>query len=221
MVQSAVRRFMRRGCSTGKLLANARTVQSLELIIFRISQRRDTSLNPAKKDIVLRVVGFTLSPEPLEHKVDKYAEDQHASPEDPLVLFRSPFHHSDSVSRNAHGRANRVQLPLCSLQHLSLIAQIPEHSPSSLKILVERRVRRTKEILLPQRMILPRLVRTQSIRRLVRRIAIHTALPGNKVWIRCSEQRIRASCSSACSNRSIRVWVLRRLARVRPPAQQF
>jgi len=160
------------------------------------------------------------SPEPLQHEVDKDAKHQHSAPEDPLVLFRSPLHHPDSVARNPHSGTNGVQLPLRSLQHLPLIAQIPKHSPAPLKILIKSRVSRSKEILLPQRMVLTRLIRPQPIRRLVRRITVRAALPSNEIRIRSPEQRVR-SPRSARFHRSIRVWVLGRLARMGSTAQQF
>ena len=160
------------------------------------------------------------SPEELQHKVDKHAKHQNSAPEDPLVLFRPPLHHPDRVSRNPHRSTDRIQLPLRPLQHLPLIAQIPQHSPAPLKVLIQSRVRRPKEILLPQRIILARLIRPQPVRRLVSRVTVRAALPSNEIGIRSPEQRVRVP-RSARFHRRIGVWVLGRLARMGPATQEF
>lgn len=161
-----------------------------------------------------------LSPQPFEHKVNKEAKYHHTAPENPLILFRPPFHHSDRVSRNPHGRANRVQLPLRSLQHFPLISQVAKHCPSALQILVKRRVRRAKEALLSQRMVLPALIISKPIWRLIRRVAVHTTLPRCEIRVRRPKQRV-ARGSAASFHCSVRVGILRSLAGVRSPTEQL
>jgi len=162
------------------------------------------------------------SPQPSQHEVHKDDEHNNPTPKDPLVLLRPPLHHAHRISTDPQRRPNTIQLPLRALQDLPLIAQVSQHSPSSLKVLIQRSIRRAKEALLLQRMILPLLVCSQTVRRLVRAIRILSTGSSLKVGVIGAKQRVDILSPARTTHcRRIRVRVLGRLARVRSSTQQL
>lgn len=83
-------------------------------------------------------------------------EYNNARPEDPLVLPSPPFNHPDRVPRHPKRVGDRVKLLLRALEHLPLRAQVAQHRLAPRDVLVQRRVSASEEILLPQRVVLPR-----------------------------------------------------------------
>lgn len=51
-------------------------------------------------------------------------EDDDTTPEYPLVLLRSTLDHADRVSADTQSVCDRIQPPLCTFQHVSLLAKI-------------------------------------------------------------------------------------------------
>lgn len=98
-------------------------------------------------------------------------------------------------------------LLLCILQHLSLLAQIPQHGLPTGNVLVQRRVRAVEEILLPQRMLLARDI-AAAHRIATTSRAIGTSTP-------CKRARARARGAG------VRIWVLGRRGDVGPAAEQL
>ncbi|RYP70240.1 hypothetical protein DL771_005627 [Monosporascus sp. 5C6A] len=58
-------------------------------------------------------------------------EDDHARPEDPLVLLGAPLDHAYGVATDAERVGNAVEPLLCVLQHLALSAQVAEDGLAS------------------------------------------------------------------------------------------
>lgn len=83
-------------------------------------------------------------------------EHYHPRPEYPLVLPRPPLNHAYRVARDAQRVAHRVQLLLRRLEDLPLLVQVPQHRLAARNVLVQRVVRALEELLLPQRVRLPR-----------------------------------------------------------------
>jgi hypothetical protein len=58
-------------------------------------------------------------------------KDDNTTPENPLVLLRSSFHHAYGVATDAQRIRHAIYLLLGPLQHFPLITQISQHgSPS-------------------------------------------------------------------------------------------
>lgn len=96
------------------------------------------------------------SPEEVQTQPAERKEYHHAHPEDPLVLPRPPLDHADRVPGHTERVGDRVQPLLRALEHLALRAQVTQDGLAPCNVLVQRRVGAGKEVLLPQRVILPR-----------------------------------------------------------------
>ena len=73
----------------------------------------------------------------MEDQPNEQHKDDDAGPEDPLVLLSSPLHHPDGVTADTQRIPHTVQLPLRTLQHVSLLVQISEYRTSSVQEAVE------------------------------------------------------------------------------------
>jgi len=147
---------------------------------------------------------FLTSPQISQHQPDKDNKHTDSRPEYPLILLRPPLHHLDRISTNPKRIRNTVQLLLRTLEHLSLLSQITQHSPPSLQKLIQLCIRPTHKTLLPHRMLFPPIIRrTRPKRTRPRRTrSKHTPLRPRRY-------------------RSIRIRILRRARLMRPPSQQL
>lgn len=91
-----------------------------------------------------------ISAQPPDDQKAKHKEDDNPGPEDPSVLSCPSLHHPDRVPADAERVRNPVQPPLCSLEHLSLVAEIAEHGAATLDVFVELGVRGRGEGLFAQ-----------------------------------------------------------------------
>lgn len=94
----------------------------------------------------------------MQHQPAKDKEDDNAAKEDPFVLTCSSLHHADSVAADAQSVSHTVQSLLRILQHLPLLAQIPQDSLTAGNVLVQGRVRVGEEALFPKGMRFPHFV---------------------------------------------------------------
>lgn len=168
------------------------------------------------------------SSEPLEHKINKDDENYHAGPEDPLVLFRPTFHHSNRISTDPQRVSNAVQFRLRPLQHLPLIAQVAQHGPSALQILVQGLIGRAQKGLFAQDVAFAlRIGIRAAVRR--RRAAIRAvavlrvpARAGREIGIAGAEQRVHVGADGGRrGGRGFRVGILRGLRGVRSAAEEL
>lgn len=67
----------------------------------------------------------------------KKKEDGHPSVEDPLVLLCSPLYHTDGVSTNAQRICYSIQPTLGAFEYFTLLTQITQYSPTTVKKFVE------------------------------------------------------------------------------------
>lgn len=71
------------------------------------------------------------SPQVVDDQPTEQEENYHSTPENPLVLLRSPLDHAYCIATNTQGVCNGVQPPLCALEHVPLLPQIAQHRSSS------------------------------------------------------------------------------------------
>ena len=78
--------------------------------------------------VVSQLKGSASSSQEMYHKPTKGYEYHHSTPEYPLILLRPPLHHSYRITTDSQCIRHTVQFSLCPFQHLTLLAQITQHS---------------------------------------------------------------------------------------------
>lgn len=140
-------------------------------------------------------------------------EDNNARPEDPLILPSPPFNHPNRVPRNPKRVSDRVKLLLRALEHLPLRAQVAQHRLAPRDVLVQRRVSASEEILLPQRVVLPRDVVTTH--------AVSPTAADARPTTRIPHVTTRATIPPIRTRRALGgIGILRRRG-IRPPSQKL
>lgn len=94
----------------------------------------------------------------MDYQPAKPEEYHYPGPENPFVLLGPTFHHADRIPAHAERIRNVVQLSLRALEHLPLLAQVSQHSPTTFQVLVELGVGARHEVLLTQGVRFPRIV---------------------------------------------------------------
>lgn len=102
-----------------------------------------SNLRPPNGTVMSLSLGkpFFSSSQPLQDEIDKNDKDNNTGPENPLVLLGPPLNHANRVSGDAQRIRGRVKLPLRPLEHVPLVAQIPQHGPAPLQVFIQRRIR--------------------------------------------------------------------------------
>lgn len=86
----------------------------------------------------------------MQNRPAKQKEDQHSTPENPLILARAPLDHANGVTAHAQCIGNAIQAALRALKDLALLTQIGEHGAPAVQEVVELGVRAGEEGLLTQ-----------------------------------------------------------------------
>ena len=107
----------------------------------------ESEVEIASMDVNTVVYLACASPEVVDDQETKSEEDDRSGPEDPLVLLCAPFHHSNGVAADAQGVRNAVQLALCPLENLALLAEVAEHSTSTVEEFIDLGIGGREEVL--------------------------------------------------------------------------
>jgi hypothetical protein len=86
----------------------------------------------------------------VQNRPAKQKENQHSTPENPLILARAPLDHANGIAAHAQRIGHAIQAALRALEDLALLAQIGEHSAPAVQEVIELVVRAGEEGLLAQ-----------------------------------------------------------------------
>jgi hypothetical protein len=86
----------------------------------------------------------------VQNRPAKQKENQHTTPENPLILARAPLDHPNGIAAHAQRIGNAIQAALRAFEDLALLAQIGEHGAAAVQEVVKLVVRAGEEGLLAQ-----------------------------------------------------------------------
>lgn len=98
----------------------------------------DEKLTPKSKDqSPVYPLYRTSSSQKVQHGPAEKKEDHHAAPENPLVLARASFHHSDGVAAYSQSVGDTVQPALSALEDLALLAEVCQYCAAPIQKVIK------------------------------------------------------------------------------------